>query len=69
MTTRIQVDDEPTAQAMAQTLESAGLEVAVVTVGGQDEQPDGFLVATPAGASEVAALLPKGTRISEDGIG
>ncbi len=66
MVTRVHLKDESAAQALAEALDTRGLEVALVTerIGGGDTIE--YLVATTADAAEVTPLLPPGAEVNTD---
>ena len=62
MTTRVRCPDQPTAQALAEAVDDAGHEVAVIAE--QDATGEtGYAVYTPAVPGKLAGLLPPGALV------
>ncbi|MFT8394682.1 hypothetical protein [Propionibacterium sp.] len=62
MTTRILLPDHDAAVSLAQAIEAAGQEVALITE--RDEGHESYLVATPAAPEELGDLVPRGAQVT-----
>ena len=69
MITRIHLEDESDADALASAIDAAGHEVAVVKerfAGEDDDEAIEFVVCTPAAPATLGGLVPEGAFVTHD---